>query len=108
VGMRDPGLDRHEWETEWQALEADVEDSPGETLPELDDLIERMLVARGFPIHDEVAYDGIEPDLLADFRSAHEIARRVDRGDDVDPAEIGQAIHNYRDIYEQLIDRPAT
>jgi hypothetical protein len=41
-GMRDPGLDRHEWETAWQALEAELEDSPGETLPEVGDLIERI------------------------------------------------------------------
>ncbi len=106
--MRDPGLDRHEWETEWQALEADLEDSPAETLPEVGGLIERMLVERRIPIHDEVADDGIEPELLADFRSARDVAQRVERGDDVDPAEIGQAIHNYRELYAQLIDRPQT
>ncbi len=102
--MRDPGLDRHEWQTEWEALEADLEDSPAQALPELDDLIERILVERGFPIQDEVADDGIEPDVLVDYRSAHEIARRVERGEDVDPAEIGQAIHNYREIYLRLIE----
>jgi hypothetical protein len=104
--VRDPGLDRHEWETEWQALEPELEDAPAETLPELGDLVERMLVARGFPIHDAVADDGIEPDLLVEFRSAREIALRLERGDDVDPGEIGEAVRNYRDIYEQLIDRP--
>ncbi len=106
--MRDPGLDEHEWQTEWEALGPELEDSPAEALPEVDGLIERILLARGIPIHDEVADDGIEPDLLVDYRSAHEIARRVDRGDDVDPAEIGQAIHNYREIYRQLIDDPET
>ena len=45
--MQEPGLDRHEWETEWQALEPQVEDSPAEALPELDKLIERMLVEQG-------------------------------------------------------------
>jgi hypothetical protein len=104
--VRDPGLDRHEWETEWQALEPELEDAPAETLPELGDLVERMLVARGFPIHDEVADDGIEPDLLVEFRSAREITRRIERGDDVDPGDIGEAIRNLRDVYEQLIDRP--
>ena len=106
--MRDPGLDRHEWETAWQALEADLEDSPGETLPEVGGLIERMMIEQRIPIHDEVADDGIDPELLVDFRSARDISRRVERGDDVDPAEIGQAIHNYREIYAQLIERRAT
>jgi len=104
--VRDPGLDRHEWETEWQALEAELEDAPAETLPEVADLVERMMLARGFPIYDEVADGGIEPDLLVEFRSAREIALRLERGDDVDPGDIGEAIRNYREIYGQLIDRP--
>ncbi len=104
--MRDPGLDRHEWETEWQALEAELENAPAETLPELCDLVERMLVARGFPIHDAVADDGIEPDLIVQFRSAREVALQLERGDDYDPGDVADAIQNLRDIYGQLIDRP--
>ena len=104
--MRNPGLDRHEWETEWQALEEQLKDSPAEGLPEVGDLIERMLVEAGMPIDDEVADDGIEPDILVEFRSARETTRRVERGEDVDPSDIGEAIHNYRDIYTFLIDRP--
>jgi len=104
--VRDPGLDRHEWETEWQALEAELEDAPAETLPELADLIERMLVTRGYPIDDAVADGGIEPDLLVEFRSAREISLRLERGEDVDPGDVGEAIRNYRDIYERLIARP--
>ncbi len=103
--MREPGLDRHDWETEWQSLEAELEDSPGETLPELGDLIERMFVEAGIPIDDEVADDGIEPDVLIEFRSAREIKERVERGDDVDPGDLGEAIRNYRDIYSFLVGR---
>ena len=104
--MRDPGLDRHEWETEWQQLEDDLETAPAETLPEVANLVGRMLRERGFPLDDAVADDGMEPELIASYRSGREIATRVERGADVDPAEIGEAIHNFRDIYEELIDRP--
>ncbi len=103
--MRDPGLDRHAWETQWQALEDELEDAPAETLPEVLDLVERMLRDRGFPLDDDVADDGVEPEVLVNYRSAQDIATRVERGDDVDPAEIGQAIHNLREIYVQLIER---
>jgi len=41
--MLEPGLDRHEWESQWQALEEQVEDSPAEALPELDSLVAEML-----------------------------------------------------------------
>ena len=104
--MRDPGLDRHNWETEWEQLAEELETAPAETLPELADLIERMLRERNFPLDDAVADDGIEPDVLVNYRAGREVALRVERGEDVDPSDIGQAIHNVRDIYEQLIDRP--
>jgi len=42
--MSEPGLDRQQWVTEWAALEPLLEDSPVESLSELDDLVERMLV----------------------------------------------------------------
>ena len=103
--MREPGLDRHDWETEWQSLETELEDSPAETLPEVGDLIERMLVEAGIPIDDEVADDGIEPDVLIELRSARETKERLERGEDVDPGDLGEAIQNYRDIYRFLVGR---
>jgi hypothetical protein len=45
--VRDPGLDRHEWETKWQGLEPLVADAPTEALPELAALVGRMLGAHG-------------------------------------------------------------
>ena len=38
--MSEPGLDRQQWVTEWAALEPLLEDSPVESLSELDDLVE--------------------------------------------------------------------
>ena len=102
--MREPGLDRHEWETEWAVLEPLMEDSPAESLSELDDLIERMLVANGYDLGDPVARDGDEREVVAEFAAAHEIARLVERGDDaVGPGDVAAAIEGYRAIYEFLI-----
>ena len=101
--MRDPGLDRHQFETEWQALEPLVEDSPGEALPELADLVERMLAEMRIPIDDPVADDGLEPELVRDFRAGRETANRIERGEDVPPGDVGDAIHAFRRIYESLI-----
>ena len=101
--MRDPGLDRHEWATEFEQLEPLLEDAPAEALPELADLVERMMIERGLPINDPVADEGIEPAILVEFRSAREISDRADRGESVDPGDLGEAIHSYRDIYQHLI-----
>jgi len=109
--MRDPGLDRHLWESEWEALEPLVRDDPDEALPELDRLLERMLLEEGYPLEEaeleRTAEEGIDPDVLASFLAARDITRRTDRGLDVDPAEIGQAVGLYRALYEHLITRQA-
>ena len=110
--MRDPGLDRHQWETEWQALEPLVVDSPREALPELDDLIGRMLAERGYPVEEEetepaspVEEGGVDPEVLAGFRVAREITRQVEGGEDVAPGDVGQAVGLYRELYEHLLAR---
>jgi hypothetical protein len=101
--MDDPGLDRHEWESEWQALEPLVRDSPAEALPELDDLVERMMVARGYPLTDEGPTEEAEPDVLAEFLEARRIARLQDEGGTVDPGDVGAAVTAYRNLYEHLL-----
>jgi hypothetical protein len=105
--VSEPGLDRHEWQTEWEQLEPLVEDSPGEALPELDDLIARMMDSAGYPTSsaDPVDDEGIDPEVLASFRAAREVAGQVDRGEDVDPGDVAQAINLYREIYEHLLVR---
>ena len=102
--MQEPGLDRHEWETQWEQLQPLVEDSPAEALPELDRLVAEMLTERGFALDDPVAVGGDEPEVVADFRSAHEITRRVGAGVDDDPGDVAAAINNYRETYEFLIE----
>jgi hypothetical protein len=105
--MVEPGLDRHAWESEWQQLEPLVVDSPAEALSDLDDLIHRMLQESGYPVDtaDSVDDEGVDPEVLASYRAAREIRLLVDRGDDFDPGDVGQAIGLYREIYEHLLNR---
>jgi len=105
--MSEPGLDRHEWETEWEQLEPDVQDSPAEALHDLDDLIARMLTEAGYPLDtpDPVDDEGVDPEVLASFYAAREIMRQVDRGEDVDPGDVAEAVNLYRDLYRHLISR---
>ena len=103
--MYEPVLDRHEWETEWEQLEPLVVDAPAAALPELDDLVARMLAEAGYPIEtqDPIDDEGIDPEVLASFQAAHETRLQVDRGEDVDPGDVGQAVGLYREIYEHLL-----
>jgi hypothetical protein len=100
----EPGVDRAEWEAEWQALEPQLQDSPAEALPELDDLVARMLAARGHAISDPVANAGEEPEIVVDFLAAREVTRRWESGDEVPPGDIAAAVNSYRGLYEALLE----
>jgi len=103
--MAEPGLDRHEWQTEWEGLEPELEDAPAATLPELDDLVARMLVAHGYALDDEVALEGEERDVVAEYLAAHAMTQLAERDEKTpDPGDVAAAVNGYRAIYEHLID----
>jgi hypothetical protein len=102
--MLEPGLDRHEWESEWQALEEQVADSPAESLGDLDDLVGRMLEARGYAINDPVAVEGEERGVVAEFRAARETTQLVEAGStDISPGDVAAAVNGYRAVYETIL-----
>jgi hypothetical protein len=61
--MLEPGIDRHDWESQWESLEPALEDDPVDALSELDRLVERMLKARGYDLDDPVAREGEEREV---------------------------------------------
>ena len=105
--MAEPGLDRHDWESEWQQLEPLVRDHPAETLPELHDLIVRMLQARGLLDDDLAAAEGADPELLAEYVAGKDVVDRLERGETVDPGDIASVVGGYRSLYEFLVQERA-
>jgi hypothetical protein len=105
TAVRDPGLDRHEWETEWQGLEPLVADSPAEALPEVDGLVERMLEGHGFPVDEEHEFEAPEQEVVKEFLEARRVTRLVEAGELVDPGDIGAAVAGYRNVYGYLSER---
>ena len=101
--MREPGLDRHEWETELESLEPELRDSPAEALPELADLVRRMLAERGFELDDPLVREGDEREIVSEYESAREVADRLQRGEDVGPGDVASAINGLRALYDHLI-----
>jgi hypothetical protein len=105
TAVRDPGLDRHEWETEWQGLEPLVADSPAEALPELDNLVGRMLEAHGYPVDEKHEFEAPEAEIIKEFFEARRVTRLVEEGEQVDPGDIGAAVAGYRNVYDSLTER---
>jgi hypothetical protein len=106
--MREPGLDRHEWESEMQALADQLSENPAEALPELDGLIARMLEETGYAIDDPVAAEGDEREILSEFLAAREITQGYERGSgELSPGDIAAAINGYRAVFDHLVaERP--
>jgi len=102
--MEQPGIDEYDWETEWEQLEPDVRDSPAESLSELDELVARMMEARGLELQEREGEDLTEPETVREFEEARRVTRLVDNGDDVDPGDIAAAVNGYRHLYEVLRD----
>jgi len=102
--MLEPGVDRHEWESEWQALEEQLADSPAETLPELDELVGRVLEERGFAIDDPVDGEGEEREVVAEFLASRKTMAHVEKGgDDVSPGDVAAAVNGYRSVFQHVI-----
>jgi hypothetical protein len=99
----EPGLDRHEWESELATLAEELREAPAEALPELADLVERMLEERGYDLDDPVVSDGEEREVVAQYRAAREVADRVERGEDVDPGDVADAINGLRSLFDYVV-----
>ncbi len=106
--MHEPGLDRHEWESEWESLQEELSDDPAASLGALDRLVAEMLESRGYALTDAIASEGDDPEVLSEFRAAHEVTQATEAGRDVDPGDVAMAVNAYRALYEHVInDRTA-
>ena len=105
----EPGLDRRDWESEFQALEDDMRDSPAEALPELDALVLRMLEGTGYDLNDPVVREGDEREVVAEYLAAHEITTASERGsEELSPGDIAAAINGYRAVFDYLVSNRAS
>ena len=101
---QEPGLDRHEWESELSALEDDLETDPRDALPELADLVERMLLERGYDVTDPVVREGDEREIVAEYLAAREISDGAERGDEgVGPGDVAAAINGLRAVFDHVV-----
>jgi hypothetical protein len=92
----EPGLNQHEWQTRWEALLPDIEDSPAEALPELGRLIDEMLEDRSYE-------PGSDPEIERELDTGRQVVDRLDQAEDVDPGDIAAAVNAFRSVYETVV-----
>ena len=91
---------REEWAAEWEMLRPMIVESPADVLPDLADLVGRMLAARGHPV------DASDPaaagdDLSTQYVQARAAADAAAVGE-ARTADVGDAIAQLRELYEVL------
>jgi hypothetical protein len=101
--MQEPGLDRHEWESEWASLEGDFDADPFNSLRYAHELLGRMLKERGILDDSFVAKEGADPELLRPYEAGAELVRRIDAEVDVEEADVREALENYRELFQSLV-----
>ena len=102
--MSEPGLDVHEWESEWASLEDDIADSPETALPYVHELMTRMLKERRILDESLVAMEGADPEWVRTWEAGAELVRKLDDpGIDVEREDALEAIENYRALIETIL-----
>ena len=102
--MFEPGLNRHEWESEMASIDEDLHDDPAGALSELDNLVARMLQETGYDVDDPVVREGEEREVVSEFLAAREIKEAYERGsDELSPGDIAAAVNDYREIFDYLV-----
>ena len=102
--MQEPGVDEHEWISEWEDIDVLLRESPTEALSEADDLIARMMTARGFALQERDGEDVTEPETTRSFAEARRVTRQIDSGQSYDPGDVALAVEAYRELYAYLLN----
>ncbi|HEY2373440.1 MAG TPA: hypothetical protein VGH82_13020 [Gaiellaceae bacterium] len=90
------------------ALDEELHEDTTSALPDLDDLIERMLEASGYDLTEPVLREGDEREIVTEFLAAREIKDAYERGsDELSAGDIGAAINGYRAIFDYLVSTRA-
>ena len=104
--MIEPGLDLHEWESQWASVEEDMDADPDAAVSQFADIVERMLVSRGYEVRDPVKTTGDEPEIVTTYASARETTERAELGE-ASRADVEVAIEDLRLLFDTLVaERP--
>ena len=95
----------------WRSVQARFVDEPNVAIADADRLVAEVMQARGYPMGEfeqraaDVSVD--HPRVVENYRAAHAIAGRADRGE-ASTEDLRQAMVHYRSLFAELIDTPET
>lgn len=96
---------------EWRRVQELFVDDPRMAVAKADTLVNEALRARGYPMGDfeqRAADISVEhPDVVENYRIAHDIALRDERGQ-ATTEELRRAMQHYRNLFEHVLDTHVT
>ncbi len=99
---------RDRYAESWRTMQARFVDDPETSVRESHRLVGEVMRERGYPVGDDfdrqaedVSVD--HPELASNYRSAHEISRRNDRGE-ASTEDLRQALVHYRSLFDELLE----
>ena len=94
----------------WQDVQAKFVDDPRRAVADADNLIQTVMVDRGYPVEDfeqraaDISVD--HPQVVENYRRGHALAQAsADGGDSTE--DLRQAMHHYRALFDELVEPDA-
>jgi hypothetical protein len=98
---------RERYLQEWQGTQGQFVDDPRGAVSEADDLVQRVMRDRGYPVDDfeqRAADISVEhPDLVEKYRTANGIARASERGE-ASTEDLRHSVRHYRALFVELLE----
>lgn len=101
-----PAGARDRYAEEWRTVQSRFVDRPKDALSEADRLVANVMRDRGYPTEEfdqrvaDISAD--HPNVTENYRAAHDIAVRSDRGE-VSTEDLRQAMVHYRALFNDLL-----
>jgi FtsZ-interacting cell division protein ZipA len=98
---------RQRYVEEWQETQARFVDDPTGAVSDADDLVQRVMRDRGYPVDDfeqRAADISVEhPELVERYRTANGIARASERGQ-ASTEDLRHSVRHYRALFVELLE----
>lgn len=101
--------DRTQFIERWRRVQAQFVDDPGAAIASADQLLGEVMKARGYPVADfeqraaDLSVD--HPEVVENYRAAHAIAMRHERGE-ADTENLRRAMIHCKALFEDLVGLP--
>jgi FtsZ-interacting cell division protein ZipA len=98
---------RERYLQQWQVTQGQFVDDPKGAMSKADDLVQRVMRDRGYPVDDfeqRAADISVEhPDLVEKYRTANGIARASERGE-ASTEDLRHSVRHYRALFVELLE----